>query len=42
MSGARLGARPASRDVLCERSLWIVIMAHSAGHILLIVGLYFS
>jgi membrane protease YdiL (CAAX protease family) len=28
--------------LLCGRNLWIVIMAHSGGHILLVVGLYFS
>ena len=28
--------------LLCGRNLWIVILAHSAGHILFVVGLYFA
>lgn len=28
--------------LLCGRNLWIVIMAHSAGHVMLVVGLYLS
>jgi len=28
--------------LLCGRNLWIVIMAHSGGHIMLVVGLYLS
>jgi membrane protease YdiL (CAAX protease family) len=28
--------------VLCGRNLWIVILAHSAGHVLLVIQLYFQ
>jgi len=28
--------------LLCDRNLWVVILAHSAGHIMLVVGLYLS
>jgi membrane protease YdiL (CAAX protease family) len=28
--------------LLCGRNLWVVILAHSAGHILLVTGLYFA
>jgi hypothetical protein len=28
--------------MVCGRNLWIVTMAHSGGHIMLVVGLYLS
>ncbi len=28
--------------LLCGRNLWVVILAHSAGHILLVMQLYLS
>jgi len=37
-----MGAIWGTAYVLCGRNLWIVIMAHSAGHIMLVVGLYLS
>jgi membrane protease YdiL (CAAX protease family) len=37
-----MGAIWGTAYLLCGRNLWIVIMAHSGGHILLVVGLYLS
>jgi membrane protease YdiL (CAAX protease family) len=37
-----MGAIWGTAYMLCGRNLWIVIMAHSGGHILLVVGLYLS
>jgi hypothetical protein len=31
-----------SAYLLCGRNLWIVILAHSAGHILLVIQLYLA
>jgi hypothetical protein len=37
-----MGAIWGTAYMLCGRNLWIVIMAHSGGHIMLVVGLYLS
>lgn len=37
-----MGAVWGSAYLLCGRNLWIVILAHSAGHILLVTQLYFG
>lgn len=37
-----MGAIWGTAYMACGRNLWIVIMAHSAGHIMLVVGLYLS
>ncbi len=37
-----MGAIWGTAYMICGRNLWIVIMAHSAGHILLVVGLYLA
>lgn len=37
-----MGAIWGTAYVVCGRNLWIVIMAHSGGHIMLVVGLYLS
>jgi hypothetical protein len=37
-----MGAIWGTAYMLCGRNLWIVIMAHSGAHILLVVGLYLS
>jgi membrane protease YdiL (CAAX protease family) len=37
-----MGAIWGTAYVVCGRNLWIVIMAHSAGHIMLVVGVYLS
>jgi membrane protease YdiL (CAAX protease family) len=37
-----MGAIWGAAYIICGRNLWIVIMAHSAGHIMLVVGLYLS
>ena len=37
-----MGAIWGTAYIVCGRNLWIVILAHSAGHIMLVVGLYLS
>jgi CAAX protease family protein len=37
-----MGAIWGTAYLLCGRNLWIVIMAHSGGHIMLVAGLYLS
>jgi membrane protease YdiL (CAAX protease family) len=37
-----MGAIWGTAYMVCGRNLWIVIMAHSGGHIMLVVGLYLS
>jgi membrane protease YdiL (CAAX protease family) len=37
-----MGAIWGTAYIVCGRNLWIVILAHSVGHIMLVVGLYLS